>query len=264
MKLRLCALALAAASAPVLANVTVLYTQDFEHPTGFVNDGGDINLTRTVNQLYGNQPSGFQFYQPFTTETLRVGGTAAFGTGYKDPQGRAGQYVVGMLSAVQADTLALSFDIGAYRYLNFQLDISSIDLDRFGGPFVPTSGLAPRYRISLVDNPGGAVGPGSGSVLDFEDIDGLLAPQKNTFNWNQHIVALDATGTVNGHVTVVLDLLVGGYAAFDNFRIAASNTAGNVGQVPEPAGWMLAGLALGVAAMAQRRRKTGITPQMSA
>ncbi len=52
---------------------TVLYVQTFENPTGFVNDGGDVNIFRSVNQLYGNQPAGFTFAQQNTVETLRVG-----------------------------------------------------------------------------------------------------------------------------------------------------------------------------------------------
>lgn len=235
---------------------TILYTQDFENPNpgagAFVNDGGDINIFKTVNTLYGNQPPGFQFAQPFTTETLLVGGIQAFGQGYKDPQNVAGKHVVGMLSDAQNDLLALSFNVGAFRFLNFRLDISSIDLDRFGGPFVPTGGLAPVFRISLFDNPGGGVGLGSGTPLDFTDITGTVAPNKFTFDWTDHIVALEATGTVNGNVILQIDLLQGGYAAFDNFVIAASDNPGDVGTTPEPA--MLGLLALGLVSMGIARR----------
>ena len=61
----------AAAIAAVLAGgaahaQVTLYTQDFEHPVNFVNDGGDVNIFRTVNDLYSNQPAGFQFAQAFT------------------------------------------------------------------------------------------------------------------------------------------------------------------------------------------------------
>jgi len=72
---------------------TLLYQQDFESPVNFVNDGGDFNIFRTVNQLYGNQPAGFAFAQNFTVETLRIGGMQAFRQGYKDPQGVGGTYV---------------------------------------------------------------------------------------------------------------------------------------------------------------------------
>lgn len=238
---------------------TILYNQSFENPTGFVNDGGDVNIFRTVNQLYGGQPVGFQFAQNFTVETLLVGGTQAWGTGFLDPQGRAGSYALGMLSDTQNDLLGLSFNVGSFNYLNFQLDISSIDLDRWGGPFVPTGGLVPTFRLSLYDNPSGAVGLGAGTLLDFIDITGLLSPQKNTFNWSNHIIALDAASNTNGNVILRIDLLNGGYAAMDNFRIAASDTPRDVNgstSVPEPGSMALLGL--GVVSIFISRRKTRV------
>ena len=91
-----------------------LYDQDFENPTGFVNDGGDINIYRTVNDLYGGQPAGFTFAQNFTTETLLIGGTQAFGMGYADPSGIGGRYTLAMLSNAQDDQLGLAFNVGAF------------------------------------------------------------------------------------------------------------------------------------------------------
>lgn len=230
------------------ASTTLLYAQDFERPTGFVNDGGDVNIFRTVNQLYGDQPLGFRFFQNFTTETLLIGGTQAWGRGFQDPDGRGGRYALGLLSDANNDLLGLSFDIGAYRFLNFQLDISSIDLDRWGGPFVAT-GAVPAFRLSLYDNPGGATGLGSGALLSFVDVEGTPGANDYTFDWTRHTVALDATGTTTGQVTLRIDLLRGGYAAMDNFRIAASDTPGDVGPpgavpLPGTASLALVGLAL--------------------
>jgi len=213
---------------------TVLYVQTFENPTGFVNDGGDVNIYRTVNQLYGNQPPGFTFAQANTVETLLVGGSQAWGTGLLDPQGIAGRYALGMLSNVQDDLLGLSFDIGQFRYLNFRLDISSIDINSWGGPFNST---APTFRFTLFDNPSGATGLGAGTILSTVDVTGTSS-LRNTFNWTNQVVGLDAAGNTNGKVTLRIDLLSGGYAAMDNFVIAASDRIGDVPAVPEPSAWI--------------------------
>lgn len=249
------ALALASRAAPAQP-ATVLYTQNFENPVGFVNDGGDFNIFRTVDQLYGGQPPGFRFSQNFTVETLLVGGTQAFGAGYRDPQGRAGSYVLGLLSDARDDWLGLAFNVGAFDFLNFRLDISSIDLDRQGGPFVPAGGLAPTFRFSLFDNPGGAAGLGGGAPLSFAEATGTAGPNKYTFDFRNVVVALDARGNTDGNVILRLDALAGGYAAMDNFVVAASNTPGEVpgAVVPEPETWALVMTGLGVLGAVARRR----------
>jgi len=56
-------------------------------------------------------------------------------------------------------------------------------------------------------------------------------------DFTNEIIALDASDSTNGSVTVVLDLVAGGYAGLDNFLIVASDTAGDVGVdpvVPDP------------------------------
>jgi hypothetical protein len=253
----LMAAAVASWPAPALADA-LLYSQDFEHPDGFVNDGGDINIFRTINQLYHDQPAGFVFSQTFTTETLLIGGTQAFGQGYKDPDGRGGQYVVSQLSDANDDRLGLAFNVGAFKFLNLRIDISGIDLDRFGGPFVPAGGAAPVYRFRLFDNPGGAPGVGSGTPLDVFDATAPFNPLKNSFLWTRVVNGLDASGSTNGNVILQIDVLSGGYAAFDNIVVTAADVRGGV---PEPATWasMLAGFAL-LGATVRRRRSVSAAP----
>lgn len=226
---------LALSGSPVSAGV-VLYRQDFENPTGFVNNGGDINIYRTINQLYGDQPPGFTFAQANTVETLLLTGDKAFRTGYeKDPKGIGGNYAISMLSgfSIENDLLGLSFNVQGHKFLNFQLNISSIDLDRFSGPFNPDSGSIPEFEITLFDNPTGTTQiSGNGTVLDSTRITGAPSTSRTAFNWTEHIVALDASKSTNGNVTVRIDLVAAAdrshYAAMDNFRIAASDIARDV------------------------------------
>lgn len=250
--------ALACVSATAQATV-VLYDQNFENPTGFVNDAGDVNIYRTVNQLYGNQPPGFTFAQANTVETLYINGTSAFGTGYSDPSGKGGNYALGMLSSTQNDLLGLAFDVGTFDYLNLRLDISSIDLSVFGGPFV-APGALPVFSFTLYDNPTGATALGGGTPLASAQATGT-ASARNVFDWTEVLLGLDARGSTNGKVILRIDLLEGGYASLDNIRIAASNTEGDIGEpdndgtVPLPGTLSLLGLGLlGLGAMRRKAR----------
>jgi len=251
----ICILGIAAKSQ---ASITTLYNQDFENPAAFVNDGGDINIFNNVNSLYGNQPTGFTFAQQFTVETLLLTGNLAFGTGYSDPSGIGGNYALSMQANNQNDLLSLSFDVGSFDFLNFRLDISSIDLDRFGAPFVPAGGAIPEFEFTLFDNPtGGTNLSGSGAILDSAQATGT-ASDPDVFDWTEALLALDASQSTNGNVTLRIDLLSGGYAALDNFLIVASNTAGDTGQIPEPstfAVWSVLGL-LGLAGQRRRQKQS--------
>ena len=208
---------------------TILYDQDFENPAAFVNDGGDVNIVNSINTLYGNQPPGFLFGQTNTVETLLLTGTQAFGHGYSDPAGTGGNYALGMLATAENDFLGLSFDVGTFEFLNVSMDLSSIDLSVFGGPFVPP-GAIPVFEFTLFDNPSGGVGVGSGTILDSVQAS-ATASARDTFEWTRALMPLAATGNTNGNVTLRIDLLAGGYASLDNLFIEASDTP--VG-VPEP------------------------------
>lgn len=248
----------AALSATSPATAVVLYTQNFENPVGFVNDGGDINIFRSINDLYSNQPPGFVFAQNFTTETLMIGGTSAFGVGYVDPAGIGGQYVVAQLSDAQDDRLGMAFNVGAFKFLNVEIDISSIDLDRFGGPFVPPGGAAPVYRFSLFDNPSGTPNIGVGALLDSFDAAAPFNVSKNSFLWSHVVNGLDASASTNGNVILQIDILSGGYAAFDNLKISADDVRA---AVPEPSTWamMIGGFGLMGASLRYRRRSVRFT-----
>ena len=235
-------------------SAAILYDQDFESPAAFVNNGGDVNIFNPVNQLYGNQPPGFSFAQAFTVETLLVTGTQAFGTGYSDPAGTAGNYTLGMLSTGQDDRLGLAFDVGTNDFLNVFMDISSIDLSVFGGPFVPP-GAVPAFQFTLFDNPSGATSIGSGTVLSTLQATGTASAQ-SVFDWTALVLPLSAIGNTNGNVILQIDMLTGGYGALDNFLIEASNTpAPPVSNVPVPAAVWLFGTALVGFIGVSRRRK---------
>jgi hypothetical protein len=236
------------------ASAVILYDQNFENPTGFVNDGGDVNIFRDVNQLYGNQPPGFTFSQTFTVETLLVTGNQAFGTGYSDPSGTAGNYTLGMLSNLQDDRLGLAFDVGSNDFLNVFLDISSIDLSVFGGPFVPP-GAAPEFRFTLYDNPGGAPGIGGGTILSSLQATATASPQ-SVFDWTHAVLPLAALGNTDGNVILQIDLLSGGYAALDNLLIEASETPA---VVPVPAAvWLFGTALLGLVGFSKRKSKVTV------
>lgn len=240
------------------ADTITLYDQDFENPAAFVNNGGDVNIFTTVNQNYGGQPAGFSFAQTYTVETLNVsgsdrdGGTAAFGTGWSDPSGKGGNFAIGMLSNVENDLLGLSFNVGSYSFFNVFVDISSIDLSTFGGPFV-AEGAVPIFQFTLFDNPSGGVTTGSGTILDQFALTGT-ASARTVFDWTSGAFGLSTAGNTNGNVTLQIDLLQGGYAAFDNLVLQASDAPPPVvSPVPLPAGLPL--LIGGVAALGLVRRR---------
>tara|TARA_R110002072_G_scaffold66291_6_gene163460 strand:- start:1089 stop:1985 length:897 start_codon:yes stop_codon:yes gene_type:complete len=236
---------------------TILYQQNFEAPVNFIDTSGVDVSQQSVNSLYGNQPPGFTFAQQHTVETLEINGGVAFGTGYIDTAGRAGNYMGGMLSSGQDDRLGLAFNVGSFDFLNMSIDVTSIDLNGLAGPFVPGFGVTtnpgtePTFRFTLFDNPSGANGIGSGTALDFADVTGTVS-DRNVVDFVTAVIGLDASGSTNGNVILQFDLLTGGYAGFDNITIVASNTQGEV-NIPAPG--VLPLFALGLAGLAFARRK---------
>ena len=120
---------------------TLLYQQNFEAPVGYIDTSGVDVSQQSVNSLYGNQPPGFTFAQQFTVETLELNGGVAFGTGYIDSSGTAGNYMGGRLSTGEDDRLGLAFNVSSFDFLNMNIGVTSIDLAGLGGPFVPGFGV---------------------------------------------------------------------------------------------------------------------------
>lgn len=208
-----------------LAQTVTLYQNDFESPNvptvlacGYALD------TRTINTLYGGVAGNFS--QINTVETVLINEPAAFGAPqeYSDPEGKGGNYSIGMLSTFQNDRLSLTFDGQGLPFINVGMDISSIDVWGCGGPF---GVAAPSYQISLLDSPGGVFN-WNNTLLDQVTITGEAAPDQWTFHWTNHVAALDASGSTDGNISVVWDLVQSGYGAFDNLIITASVEAGDV------------------------------------
>lgn len=138
-----------------------------------------------------------------------------------------------MAATRQTDLIGLSFNAGSNQFLSVRLDISNIGLSVFGGQFFPRREV-PIFEFTLYDNPSGTTGLGSGTILDVLQASGT-ASEPDVFDWTEVLLPLNTSGSTNGNVTLRIDLLSGGYAALDNFRIAASNTPGDVGVItPEP------------------------------
>jgi hypothetical protein len=202
------------------AESLVLYSNNFETPNQSVSIKCGNSLDQTgINTLYGG--AGFTYHQQFTVEAVLHDDNLNL---YSDPEGKGGAISLGMQTAQQADLLGITFDREGRRFLNVGFDLSSIDIKGCGGPF----GVAvPIMRVSLLDSPGGAFSFNQ-PVLDTVDLAGVAAPDSWTFDWTYVVASLDSEGATGDFVTVVFDGIQGGYLAFDNLSIVASEEGGIV------------------------------------
>ncbi|KAA3623922.1 MAG: HYR domain-containing protein, partial [Bacteroidetes bacterium] len=195
-----------------------LYDNDFNTPNIAVIDlpGGYEDLSsQSVNDLFG---PGWQ--QIYTVETILINGPV---NRYTDPTGQGGDYAIGMLTSAQNDKVSLTFDVQGKDYLNVKFDLSAIDLFVNGNQ---QFGVAtPIMRVSLYDSPAGNFNISSpGTLLDQKDLTGTApGPHPSIFNWITVVAGMDASGSADGNVSIVFDLIQSGYASFDNLIIQASD-----------------------------------------
>jgi hypothetical protein len=215
----------------------LLYENDFETPNVELSRNCGFALdVREINTLYGTVEN--PYHQTNTVEAVLINDPT-----YSDPSGIGGNYAIGMLSAAENDKLALTFDAQGRNFINVIMHISAMDVNGCGGPFNGTGPFAsPIFRVSLIDTPGGTFQfEVNTTVLDEVDVEGVAGEAPYTFNWTQARIPLDASGSADGNVTVVWDLLQSGYGAFDNLVIQSSDTPVSVEGAPEeaPAGYTL-------------------------
>ncbi len=209
----------------------LLYQNSFESPLidPSANCGPDLDAT-LVNTLWGGTGlgtgGGGEFQQVNTVETILINGP---GLQYTDPSGSGGNYCISLLSSVQDDKAALTLNSQMLPYANITFHMSPIDLAACGGHF----GLdTAEIHITVYDSPDGIFSFFSpGTLLDEDTILGSepgLTPF--TFNWTLCTTSLDISGSIDGNITVVFDLLRGNYAGIDNIEITSSVTPNTISE----------------------------------
>lgn len=210
----------------VSGQTILLFENDFSAPnqTPVANCGPDLDAT-LVNTLWGGTGTGTGggglWAQTNTVETILINGPDNI---YTDSLGIGGDYCLSMLSTFQDDRAALTLDCEELPFVNLYMDISAIDLVICGGPFLLAQ---PSYHVMVFDSPGGVFDIfAPGTLLDEDTLFGI-APGSDpyTFTWLSVATWLDVSTSTDGNVTVMLDLLTSGYAAFDNVEINASVSA---------------------------------------
>jgi hypothetical protein len=198
----------------------VLYSNNFESPNVplAVNCGNSLD-TRGINFLYGKP--GFTYDQVFTVEGVNIHDPLHL---YSDPEGKGGNYSIGMLTSAQDDKLALHFSKQGHSLINVGFDLSSLDVSGCGGPF----GVAvPKMKVSVLNTPSGPFSFNA-PVLSTQTLTGVAAPNQWTMKWTFVVASLDVSASTNDNITVLFDLVQSGYATFDNLSITASEVAGVV------------------------------------
>lgn len=225
-------IATAVPSISTYGQTVLLFGNDFSAPaqTPVPNCGPDLDAT-LLNTLWGGTGAGTGggglWDQINTVETILINGP---GNTYTDADTIGGDYCLSMLSTFQDDKAALTLNSQGLPFVNLYMDISSIDVVACGGPF----GVAqPTFHITVYDAPGAYFNfSAPGAILDQDTLVGNEpGVDPYTFTWAHVSSGYDVSGSTDGWVTVVLDLLTSGYAAFDNIEINASVSAAGLNDV---------------------------------
>lgn len=213
------------------AQTIELFSNDFSTPliTPSSNCGPDLCIT-AVNTLWQGTGSGTggggTWKQIYTVETLLINGPNDV---YTDSTGQGGDYCLSMLSVYQNDRVALTLFSDTLPFVNLYMDVSAIDLVGCSGPFGTDT---PSFRVMVFDSPGGVFNINNPGVPLDEDTlyGGPAALDPHHFAWTQVQTGLDVSGSTDGNISVMWDLLTSGYAAFDNLLIEASISGVGIGQ----------------------------------
>ena len=105
--------------------------------------------------------------------------------------------------------MGLTFDVSIFDFLNFQIDLTNLDLECCGAPF--RSGdfdTTPDFQFWLFDDAGG-LGLGTGTPLDRK----MFSPNASAHHvtdFSTFAFGWDASGLSVGIVSLQIDLLTGG------------------------------------------------------
>ncbi|CAB9499214.1 expressed unknown protein [Seminavis robusta] len=215
------------AATAVQAKQVILYQNDFEAPKASLSPDPANQLLATpgndVNTNYGAQggPNHVKtthgdghFGQQNSVETLVVHSTYKSQYPYSDPDGRAGDYSIGMLAdypaAATSDFLWLDFTAPSGQdYFNVQVDISAISAS---GGMGPNTKVPVIYDLILID-----MASGQEVVLETKRITGTTAPNDYTFAWTRGLASFNKGDRTD--LRIKFDAIQPSYSAIDNLLI---------------------------------------------